>query len=80
MSTLSVRLPESLHRRARELAKKERVSINQLVAAALGEKIAALEAAEYLEGRAARGTRAKFRKALARVPDVEPEEATDLLE
>ncbi len=74
MSTLSVRLPESLHERARELAKKEHVSINQLLASALGEKIAALEAADYLEARAARGSRAKFRKVLARVPDVAPED------
>ena len=74
MSTLSVRLPESLHQRARELARKEHVSINQLLASALGEKIATLEAAEYLEARAARGSRAKFRRVLARVPDVEPEE------
>lgn len=43
-------------------------------ASALGEKIAALETGECLEARAACGSRAKFRKALARVPDVEPEE------
>ena len=73
MSTLSIRLPESLHLRARELAKKEGISINQLVASALGEKIAALDAADYLERRAARGSRARFRRALAKVPDVEPE-------
>ncbi|MBM4034556.1 MAG: toxin-antitoxin system HicB family antitoxin [Planctomycetes bacterium] len=74
MSILSVRLPESLHQRARELARKEHVSINQLLASALGEKIAALEAAEYLEAKAARGSLAKFRKVLAKVPDVEPDE------
>ena len=79
MSTLSVRLPESLHQRARELARKEHISINQLLASALGEKIATLEAAEYLEARAARGSREKFRKALARVPDVEPD-ANDRLD
>jgi len=73
MSTLSIRLPESLHRRAKELAKKERVSVNQLVASALGEKIAALDAADYIQERAARGSQAKFRRALAKVPDGEPE-------
>ncbi len=29
MSTLSLRLPESLHKQVRELAKKEGISINQ---------------------------------------------------
>jgi hypothetical protein len=42
MSTISVRLPESLHKKARELAKREGVSINQLVATALAEKVSAL--------------------------------------
>ena len=73
MSTLSIRLPESLHLRAREVAKKERISINQLVASAVGEKIAALDAADYLGRRATRASRAKFRQALARIPDVPPD-------
>ena len=37
MSTMSVRLPESLHKKARELAEREGVSINQLVTTALAE-------------------------------------------
>ena len=35
MSTMSLRLPESSHQRARELAKREGTSINQLIATAL---------------------------------------------
>jgi predicted HicB family RNase H-like nuclease len=31
MSALSLRLPESIHRHIREIAKKERVSINQFI-------------------------------------------------
>ncbi len=73
MSTLSIRLPDSLHQRVRDLAKKERVSINQLIASAVGEKSAALDAADYLESRAARASRTRFRHALAKVPDAEPE-------
>lgn len=55
MSTMSLRLPESLHERAREIAKSKGVSINQLVATALAEKLSALDTLEYLEARAARG-------------------------
>ena len=38
MSTISLRLPESLHRRVRELAKEEDVSINQFITTAVAER------------------------------------------
>lgn len=41
MSTLSLRLPDSLHNQIRALAKKEGVSINQLLASAAAENVAA---------------------------------------
>jgi hypothetical protein len=72
MSTLSLRLPNSLHKYLKELAKREGVSINQLIASAVGEKVAALMTSEYLEERARRGDRAAFEAVLAKVPDVEP--------
>lgn len=74
MSTISLRLPESLHKHARELAKKENISMNQFIATAVAEKMSALMAGEYLEQRATRGSRARFKRALARVADREPEE------
>ena len=74
MGTISLRLPESLHKAARELAKKERVSINQLITLALAEKISSLMTEEYLEERAKRGSREKFEAAMAKIPDVEPED------
>ena len=73
MSTLSLRLSESLHRQAKSLAEQEGISINQLVATALAEKISALAAGEYLEKRAARGNRRKYERALNKVKDREPE-------
>ncbi len=72
MSTMSLRLPESLHRRLREFAQKDDVSINQLITTAVAEKLAALSTVEYLEARASRGNRKRFEAALALVPDVEP--------
>jgi hypothetical protein len=74
MSTISLRLPESLHQKARELARKENTSINQLVSSALAEKISALMTEEYIEHRAKRASKEKFRKVLSKVPDVEPDE------
>ena len=72
MSTLSLRLPESLHNQLRRLAKREGISINQLVASAAAEKVAALMTEQYLEERARRGSRERFRDVLARIPDVPP--------
>jgi hypothetical protein len=73
MSTLSLRLPESLHRQARELAKQEGISINQLVTTALAEKMSALLTGEYLETRAARGDRKNFERALRKVKNRPPQ-------
>lgn len=72
MSTLSLRLPDSLHRRLAELARREGVSINQLISSAVAEKMAALMTADYLEARAKRGSRRKFNAVLAKVADIEP--------
>jgi hypothetical protein len=71
MTAMSIRLPESLHRNARAFAEQEGVSVNQLIATALAEKLAALGAEAYLATRAARGTRTRFDAALAQVPDVQ---------
>jgi hypothetical protein len=62
MSTISLRLPESLHKQARELAAQEGISINQLIATSLAEKMSALMTGEYLAERAARGSRRKFER------------------
>jgi hypothetical protein len=78
MSTLSLRLPESLHKKVRELARREGISINQFIATALAEKISALTTVEYLEERARRGTREKFERALAKVKDRAPEPQDEL--
>ncbi len=72
MSSLSLRLPESLHDKIRELAKREGISINQFIASAAAEKMSALLAEEYLAERGARASHEKYRAALAKVADAEP--------
>lgn len=74
MSTLSLRLPDSLHKKLKELARREGVSINQLISTAVAEKVSALMTLDYLEARAARGSRDKFEAVLAKVADREPPE------
>ena len=69
MSTLSLRLPNSLHDRVRELAESEGVSINQFISTAVAEKMSALMTSEYLAARAGRGDRDQFEAALGRIPN-----------
>lgn len=72
MSTLSLRLPDSLHVKVKELAERDDISINQFIATAVAEKMAALLTLDYLAERAKRGSRAAFERALAKVPDRAP--------
>ncbi len=74
MSTLSLRIPDSLHKRVKELAAKENFSINQFITIALAEKLSALETEDYLNERAKRGDKVKFRKVLSKISDTEPED------
>jgi len=74
MATMSIELPNSLYAKLDELAERDGVSVNQLIATAVAEKAAALMTLDYIEERARRGSQEKFEAALASVPDVEPEE------
>ncbi|MCB0107357.1 MAG: toxin-antitoxin system HicB family antitoxin [Caldilineaceae bacterium] len=80
MTTLSLRLPESLHRGVKELAKQDGISINQFIAVAVAEKISALATEEYIRRRAERASRAKFDAALAQIPHAEPDEQDRITE
>jgi len=73
MSAISIRLPDSLHRMARDIARQDQVSMNQFIASAVAEKVSALATEQYLNEKAARGTVDKFRAALAQVPNATPE-------
>ena len=78
MSTLSLRIPDSLHERVRKLAERENISINQFISTAVAEKLSALLTEEYLAERAKRGSLTKFRRALSKVRSVRPAEADAL--
>jgi hypothetical protein len=73
MSTVQVHLPDSLHKQLQALAEHDGISIDQFIATAVAEKMAALLTEAYLDERAKRGSRAKYEAALVQVPDVEPE-------
>jgi len=72
-SSLTVRLPKSLHSEIKELAKSEGISINQFLVTAAAEKMSALLTQGYLEREALQGKKEDFEKVLNSVPNVEPE-------
>jgi hypothetical protein len=74
MSTLTVQLPESLRKHIEALAAKEGYSVNQFLASAAAEKLAAVLTVDYLRREAAAGRREDFERYLAAVPDVAPPE------
>ena len=79
MSTLSLRLADSIHLRIKKLAKADHISINQFAATAMAEKIAALETEDYLNNRAKAGTKKKYLKILSKVPDIKPDKNDNFL-
>ena len=72
MSTVSVQLPDSLHEKMQELAARDHISVDQFITVAVAEKMSALLTSDYLRERARRGSRSKFERVLAKVPDVVP--------
>jgi len=74
MSTISIRLPDSLHSMAKAMASQDHVSMNQFIASAVAEKISALATETYLEGDApnaplSRNTKPRWPHVPSQTPD-----------
>ncbi len=79
MSALTIDLPDSLHGKLREFAEAEGLSLEQLVASAAAEKLAALlDGAAYLRREAALAARGDFERVLAKIPDAPPQPGDEL--
>ncbi|MBN1868158.1 toxin-antitoxin system HicB family antitoxin [Candidatus Sumerlaeota bacterium] len=72
MSALNLRLPDSIHRHIREIAKRDGVSINLFITSAVAEKISALATEDILAARAKSARKGAFKKVLNRVPKRKP--------
>lgn len=70
-STYPLRLPASIKAEAEKLAASDGTSLNQFVATAVAEKVAALRTASYFAERKRRADRAAFERLMAR-PGGEP--------
>jgi hypothetical protein len=61
-----------------DIKEADGISMNQFIASAVAEKIAAFETKEYLEERAKKARRTKFKRAMAKVAAVKPDEQDEL--
>ena len=78
MSALTINLPDSLYRKVAELARNDGTSVEQFIATATAEKMAALLTLDYLRKEAALGSRTEFERVLKKVPDVAAEPYDEL--
>ena len=78
MTTINVRIPDSIHAKIREIAERDGISVDQFLASAAAEKLAAFLSDDYLETRARRSSQEAFDRALANVPDVPPVPGVEL--
>ena len=78
MSTLSLRLPESLHNSLKRAADEDGISINQFISLAVAEKLSALQTYDIIAERAKGASRENFLEAMALVPKGEVIEGDEL--
>ena len=72
MTAINVKLPDSVLKKAGELAAKDGVSLDQFVSTAVAEKLSGWLTEDAMNLRAQRASREKFDAALAQVPNVPP--------
>ena len=72
MSALNLRLPDSIHRHIRDIAREDGVSINTFITSAVAEKVSALTTEDYIAARARSARKGAFKRVLDRVPNRRP--------
>jgi hypothetical protein len=72
MSTLSIRIPDSIHEIVKKVSREDNISINQFIASAITEKITALETEDYLIKKGKLGSKKEFKDVLKKVPGIRP--------
>lgn len=70
MSALTVRLPNSVHQKIKELADRDQISVDQFIASTAAEKMASVLTLDFLKAEAANGHRRDFEHYMGKVPDV----------
>lgn len=72
MSQVALRLPDSLHQYAKQLAANDDASLNQFIVMAVAEKVSAFKTEAFFQQRAALSSREKAETVLRKVRKVQP--------
>lgn len=78
MSQFALRMPDSLHGYAKEVAHSVNTSLNQFIVTAVAEKISALRTETFFRERAKKANLADFDAILAAVPARKPVSGDEL--
>ena len=73
MSQVALRLPDSLHQYAKQMAARDDASLNQFIVTAVAEKISALNTEAFFLERARQSNPQRTQAALAKVRQVPPQ-------
>ena len=68
MSTVTIQIPDYLKLHIENLVEREGMTLDQFFATAVSEKIAAIEAVDYISSRANRANEDAFQAALSKIP------------
>ncbi len=77
-ATYALRLPRSIKKEVERLAKQDGTSINQFIATAVAEKIAAMETAQYFAERQSRADFGAFNRIMNRSSGEAPRSGDEL--
>jgi hypothetical protein len=78
MTRISLDLPVSVHEHAKRLAKRDGVSIKQLISSALAEKMSVLDGEAEYKSRTKRANRRAYDDILASAPSRKPLKGDEL--
>lgn len=79
MSQFALRLPNSLHSYAKNVAQQDETSLNQFIVTAVAEKLSAIRTEEYFRERAAKAKPSRLDAILAKVPNTAPRKGDEIL-
>lgn len=69
MKTLQLRLPDAVHRRVKQLADGEGISLNQFIVTSVSNEVIRQETTDFFREAAARFNPKAFEEALSAIPD-----------
>lgn len=77
MSALTIHLPNSIRAHVERLAADNGISVDQFIATATAEKLAVLEAENYIRSHATKADDVAFERLLEKIPATRPMEEWD---